>query len=216
MNYDFLVKEEPETGAIGAKALFMEGAEPRSGFVCAHDIMEHFQREPLNTDSELLALGAMFYIRGEGGYFNRKPLINNSPGYQVSGDLSFLYENSSIWGEVSDPGITKPVKPHIEEWIDESFSEFSSEHRPRSVWFSRVRGWLRRGYLRALKRYGNMSPFYLSETFCQLEKSIEEALSDAELGDMIRIQYVRKTGSVRSDLLRIWDKEHINYEPWED
>lgn len=221
MNYDFKIAEHEETGHIGLQALFMEGAEPRDGHGCAHDIMEHFRGLELNSNTELMAIGAMLHVRGEGGFF-RSNMFNNCPGYIIYGDIVSLKSESYKWGEITSPGRTTRINDEeIEYWIEKGINKAAQELRDNwethvsSEWRSNVRGWLRKGYRKAYKRYPQ-NPFTLTHIFKRMTEKIDHAFKHAENHAIVRVSFVIKTGECTVRNINIWESDHPDYEPMYD
>lgn len=222
MHYDFKLTEHEEHGYTGLQALFMDGAEPAAGFTCAHDIMEHFSGLDLDSDSEALALGAMLYVRGMAGYFQRG-LYPKSPGYAMSGDVARLFTDAWQWGEITDPGRTCRLDDEeAEAWIEEAIRlaereiRDDYEQRPHSQWGSWVRGWLRKGFRKARKRY-SLDPATLCHTFDRMSEALDNAAKNMDEWDIVRVSFVRKTCELSVRVIPIYDPEHPDYEPdqWE-
>jgi hypothetical protein len=217
MDFDFQMAENEDTGFLGLQAMFMKGAEPAEGFTCAHDIMEHFQGIALDSDSEAMALGAMLYIRGHGGYFNRRPGFR-SVGYLMSSDVARLF---------TDPGVTQTIEEEAEAWIEEAIRlglrEIEDERyddtdpRPHSEWGKWVRGWLRKGYRKARKRY-TLDPMTLCDTFERMTEGLDNARRYMEEGDIVRVSFVQKTCKLSVRTINRWEPEHPDYDPdmWEE
>ncbi len=233
MNYDFAIAEHEEHGFRGLQALFMPGAEPASGLTAAHDIMEHFRGVDLDSDGEAMALGAMIYTRGKAGYWQRNQTPYNSPGRVMAGDVARLWQERGQWGDITDPGRTTRIDDEeVEYWIEQAivharkeirddfcggFDEDWSAHNPPSQWGNWVRGWLRKGYRRAMKRY-TLSSFTLADTFRRMEASLDEALKHADEGAIVRVSFVLKTCETHVYTLNYWEPGHPDYDPdqWKD
>jgi len=219
MHYDFVIEKHEEHGTIGLKALFLLGAQPAQGFTCAHDIMEHFPGT-LDSDSEAMALGAMLYVRGEGGFFDLSRL---SIAQNISGDISSLDTEAHMWGDITNPGKTiKLQSDEAEAWIEESIKlaieeiiEEYGQEPPHKEWGAWVRGWLRKGYRKASRRY-QADSCSLTHAFMLMTAHLDEGLKRAEQSDIVRLSFVSKTLDMNVTIISPWDIEHPDYEPIDD
>lgn len=213
--YDFVYKEHEDHGFWGLAAKFMEGAEPGVGMTCAHDIVEHFPTVPLDNEGELLALGALLYGRGQGGYF--KDLFS-SVGTMMGGDLLRAWQGRDTWGDVTDPGPTRPLEEHVEEWLQEAVVScrqeviWDCEEIPDS-WFEHAKGWLRKGFRKAAQRYAAHSSYQVSWMFKTLGHDLEQARLGLDEHSMaiVRVRYQISTLTAKVQVIETWEPEHPNY-----
>lgn len=210
MNYDFKLATHEEWGIKGLKAQFLSGAEPVPGYTCAHDIMEHFSGLDLDSNSEAMALGAMLYIRGKGGYYR-------NPGYVMSSDIARLFTDAWQWGDITDPGRTHRLDDEqVEDWIEEAIRLAKREiyegyeRYPHSSWGMWVRGWLRKGFRKARKRYSYRPPM-LSYTFCCISDELDGAMANMNERDIVRVSFVFKTCEYSVHVIPIYDPRHPDY-----
>ena len=219
MHYDFKMAEHEEHGFTGLQALFMEGAEPVAGLTAAHDIMEHFPCS-LDSDGEALALGAALYIRGKGGFW-RGNMMGYSPGQIIGSDVVRLYSESWKWGSITDPGETRALDEETEEWLDSAISwglkelRDEMEQSPPRFWAGWVRGWLRKGFRKARKRYDRDS-YTLSDTFEKMTKDLDQAIKYADTYDIVRVDFVRKTCQFDVRVISLYEPDHPDYVDFED
>lgn len=223
MHFDFRHEENPDTGYEGLVPVWVRNAEPGSPMTSAHDIMEHFPGE-INTDNELLALGAMLFIRGEGGYWHYLPHLRiQCPGHHLSGDLHNMWEERYKWGDLTDPGRTTRLESEQAEfWIEEAIRRTRKSltwnpniEAPSREWYRWVQGWLRKGYRKAAKRYQNLSSYELTDIFWQMEKEIERSQKMMDIGFILRVSFVRKTGEFSVRTVAPWEPEHPDHNPYD-
>ena len=75
MKYTIEIVENERYGDIGARLSDMEVSEPSTGIAIAHDILEHNIHGNWNEcQEELMAFGAIMYVRGESYFYERYPL----------------------------------------------------------------------------------------------------------------------------------------------
>jgi len=209
MKYLFDVMENEDHGEKGLRLQSLTSCDPHGPLTATHDLFEHFHEE-LDTDREALALGAMLYTRGEGNYFMFQV------GMTVSSDFAHLLEWADTWGELTDPGVTRPLKDHVEAWITSGLVEAMNELKEQeldipTMWPHWVRGWVRKGYREAKQRY-SLPPVLISESFRRVRKDIEECFKHADIGSILEVHFVRKTLEHRVRLIEIWDEDHPDYE----
>lgn len=169
-------------------------AEPFGAMAAAHDMLEHFPRDTGRLEEELQAFGAMRYVRGNGWDWADSA---SSDFVQLSYWLCFT-ENRS---EIDEPPPTEPCE------YDADFVECirkarrlvrneCSDGEPMHLWINtRIIGWLRRGYARAVRRYKGK---YMANMFHRLQNSIDFAFKYAEEGDLVRARCNYLTGEVHA------------------
>lgn len=213
MIYNYIVESHPEFGTQGMRPLFLPGTDPAMPLQATHDLLEHFI-EPVNSHTELQALGAMLYIRGNGGYFK-----NFSIERALAADLHFVTTHQSVYGKISNPGVTRPLEDYVESWITKAMPPLYKELKDNddSIELDKnyphwLRGWIRIGYRRANKRY-TLDPFIVSCQFEQIERDLDEKFKKGwlENGDLIRINLVRSTMNYTITVINWYDPEHPNY-----
>jgi hypothetical protein len=213
MKYLYDVIHNEEYGHLGLKIECIPNAEAHGVLTAIHDLFEHFPGMS-DTDGEAMALGAMLYCRGEGGFFDR------SIPDTISGDLANLFIQSCEWGELTDPGRTMPIPDQVESWITSALVRAMRElrdedHSFHSEWPHWVKGWLRKGYRKARARY-TLDSLTISHVFRQMMGDMEKVFNQAEERDFIEVNFVRKTLEYNIRLIHQWDEDHPSYEPWEE
>ncbi len=182
---------------VGAPSTYV----PLWGMGVAHDLLEHRRNDTGTVEEELLAFGAALYVRGEGGYWNRKAsglCPGTHVGEEIGRDLGLKY--GGIENGIDDPGRTTRLDGHVEEWIEtavrearkairedcedcEDCKDTSSQDAGRwghvvELFLRRVVGWLRRGYRLAARRYYGISPYRLATMFAEIEQKADKLLRD--------------------------------------
>lgn len=160
----FQMDEDDRTGEVALRPLFIEGADPANGAGCAHDILEHMVDTEGGAEGECMALGAMFWGRGEAGMLNRG--FTRRPDYELfAGDVMFILEN--IYNErnnetMRSPGRTLKLRDYdrVEEtftrgarqgWEDfvNSMEPYGSFLDNKEEYIESMIGWARKGFRRA-------------------------------------------------------------------
>lgn len=186
--YTFVRRHNEEYGTDG---WLLKGApisyDPIGGMGVAHDILEHRLNDTGSVEDELLALGASFYVRGRGGYWNDTP---KSPGFHVSSvisfDLGMKYEGVQL---LSPPGKSRPLDNNdyddVNCWISEALLSAARDLKEQEVrdkdtrqFVSYAEGWLRQGFRRAQRRYREICPESLTYMFKKIEQTADRLLED--------------------------------------
>lgn len=206
MNYDYIIEDHPDFDSKGMRPLFLMNGEPAQALQATHDLLEHFL-EPITSNAELKALGAMLYVRG-----NIPNIISG-----LASDFGTVLSYQDSFDPVSDPGPTRPVEDGIESCLTQAIAKFYQdysyelEENPQDKNYPHwLRGWVRIGYRQARKRY-KLEPKILSYHFDKIQGEFEKQLKWAELGDIIRINLVRSTMDYKIYLISQYDPEHPNY-----
>lgn len=175
---------------VGAPSTYF----PIGGMGVAHDLLEHRRNDNGTIRDELLAFGAMLYVRGDGGYWARsgsrvKP--GENLGGEMANDLGIKYEG--IERGIPDPKRTLRLDDYVEEWIDEALNSARREVKEHlnsykddepftmkqvEEFLSRSRGWLRKGYRAAQRRYRGIDVCLLSHLFAEIEKKADQLLTE--------------------------------------
>lgn len=193
--FELEVRMHEEYRALGLALVNRQWADPLEGMAVAHDILEHFPNDRGSTEEELMALGASILVRDEENYFCQKGKRNPNPGHQMSGDIAEQVNYAMQRGEtlcLRSPGRTVSCEDYIECYfttaIDEAMSESGDRNngrpdewlRPDNHW--KIRGWLRRGYRKACKRYKGICAAHLCAVFNEIEKRADNVLKYADEG----------------------------------
>lgn len=220
---DFVYGHDSEFGMDGWIPKDNPTFNASAGLGVAHDAMEHFDLKAGTLEEEILAFGSIFYIRVVGGYFHNYTRSALTPADQLSGDLS-RFAVDHFWrtnkGRVlSDPGI-RPR--HIDGWEDEleetavetiaqirsdlDDAEYREFRRANPDFKALLKRWIRRGYAMCAKKYQRVEPHRLSDTFADIERSVEE-IKYAEHGDELSVTIRIKNG---------WPQQKLEHRRLED
>ena len=192
--FELEIREHESYGTLGFQIKGRSWAEPGSAMTLAHDILEHFPNDRGSTEEEFMALGASLFVRNEGEYHAQKNAHNCDPGYQMSGDIEMqtdymMQRGESIW--IRSPGRTEACAMNIEGYISTALEFAMKESRSRSddgrpeEWLRpenhwKARGWMRRGYRKAQRRYKGIDRSHLCQVFLEIERHAERVLRFAE------------------------------------
>lgn len=194
--YTFTCEEHCEFGSNGWKIEGVQNADPLSGMGVAHDILEHYPGAgaDMSVDGELMALGASFYVRE---YTKNM----HSLGANAAADLPDIMRN--VWDgymRLGDPGRTVPIKAEYE--IDNALEAFRKEAECDVDIYSnfnneqalRIRGWMRKGYRLAAKRWKNCGS--MRSLFDEIEAEADKRLKHAELGERLTVSLHFRRGMI--------------------
>jgi hypothetical protein len=196
----FVTAVDEDSGIWGFQPIGIDGAEPAYGNGVAHDTLEHFVGTTGDgLADELMAFGAMWWIRVDNGFFLRQ--WNPDPIYQLKSDLGdFFNERGS--GYLPEPPVralhprhTKRSQFHeflrlmaagAEECINEhgydaNEDEIEGMRESLDAAFQRrCAGWMMEGYLRAPRRYRGIDSYTVMELFKRLGQKMERIYKDLE------------------------------------
>jgi hypothetical protein len=185
----FVCEEHQEFGENGWRLEKATNADPLGGMAVAHDCLEHPPNGDMGVEDELMALGASFYVR----YYTRNM---HSLGANVGGDLPDVLRHVQYEGmALGDPGRTQAID--CEEEIDDALesltkaAEYDDQLTVDKEILRRLRGWFRRGYRSAVKRYAGINRGCLRAAFDEIEEEADKALEYAELGDKFTVRLHR-------------------------
>lgn len=186
---------------VNAPTFFNAG----DGRLVAHDMLEHFHTTTCSWEDELLALGAMIYVRGEYGYFTAN---RHNPQWEVhlASDLlqvmGFVSNNRHLHDvKVRD---TNGVGEGIDHAMDIAYSTMMKEREYDEDAYDLVvikqqlpliRKWLIKGYNKAAARYRN-SFANTGMLFCEIEKGLSNPVYQIE-GSKTTVVVNLKRGTVK-------------------
>lgn len=151
----FEYREDPEFGSLG----WVPKGAPRAfnsgdGVLVAHDILEHRPNTSASWEDELMALGAMIFVRGEQGYFSRQYVSGWDRNMSV--DLARCFEFLN-WQDKKLKPLRTVTIDGIDDDIDSAIQMARKEADCKSTAYDRkaMKSWLRFGYRHAKRRYNN-------------------------------------------------------------
>lgn len=171
------------------------------GMGVAHDTMEHADLTSGSLEEEMMAFGAMLYIRGEGGYWWNA--YNPDPANQMSGDIAkfardVFWERGVVLGKPKRCLRLDDNEEDIQRIVDAAWKSLRSEFeydepdawrdfRQKNPEFKkRLAGWLRQGWWRCLRRYNKAKAYHLRDVFVAIEKRVD-AIRYAEHDEELHI-----------------------------
>jgi len=200
----FVPREHPEHGTWG----WLEVGSPDTYFPLeamgvAHDVLEHKLRPKQGIEEELMAFGAMLFIRYDGGYWVDRRGSASEWYYQVSTDLA---EMMVKYGDAVKPCRSRILSGELEfqrsMGIDHANREaFDMDYTFRGLKYEtreNLLGWIRKGYRWAVNRYGDA--FRVCCWFQQIQVLVArlDAESCYENGEMLVISIINSTVKVRT------------------
>lgn len=218
----FEVRENQEYGGLGFAPSWIPDSDPYAGMAVPHDILEHMPNEKFGAvEGEFMALGAMYLIRGETGWFNRKDLYKNN---ETAIALNMSSDIPDIMYRVLDGTQTfkRPSKTNrLDDYIEDDFKQIIKfgmreiayredyEHTTRNI-IGKLKsmnveesmlGWMRKGYRSAVKRYKGYHAFDLSYLFTDIMEKVEKIHKYAEEYQIltVRIDLDRMNNTVSLD-----------------
>lgn len=212
MRYHFIAAEHEEYGGIGWSPVWVRDADPcLSGMTVAHDILEHFPSAGADVIGELQAIGAMFYIRGVGGYWHQINHMRPDPGYHASADIPDIFRHvvdESMPFECPKGG-RRRLSEEIEDWIGDGLAD---TEEIRDIDFpiewesfkSHAARWIRIGYRRAVRRYRGIDPYSISTLFLKIQKGIDSTLREEVWPGM----ELTVSLDIQNQTVRIWTNDY--------
>ena len=200
----FVCEEHQEYGSLGWREIGKCYFQPLAGMAVAHDCLEHFPDDGSAIEHEIQALGASLHVRGphpSNGY-------RASPWWEnVQMDLFtvfnlYAFQNTpfhkppltrKIPNEEGEYQISK-LLASLPGFLQENGYESDDEEGRQllQTFVSYLRGWLRIGYRRAVKRYRKESP-YLQPLFYTIQRRADESLKHAEVGEQFVVSVNMRT-----------------------
>jgi len=211
---EFIWGEDKEYGSDGWIPKAMPTFNAMRGLGVAHDVMEHSEITAGTLEEEVMAFGAMIYVRMDGGYFHYKPTMYHRPSEIMPSDLA-QFTQERFWNK-SKVLADMPWRPrHIDGWEEELVEvvnktmkalreEFFSAEQMLDFRIANPRfkelllRWMRKGYWRARKRYRRTASYNLSHTFHEIEQVVDRYSNGAEIGDLLTVS-VSVAASGRTD-----------------
>jgi hypothetical protein len=190
----FIHEYSDKYGSWGWRPAWMPNFDPLQGMGIAHDILEHFPGDDGSVEGELMAHGAMLFVRGE-GYFNQDRFNYQSDALEtIAGDVPDLLYDELFWAgrtlgtpprhivEEEDEERLRTITHHAMSEARMSIGWRAGDHKDDLTAFlnkemdERVLGWLRRGFVRAQHRYRRISKDSVLHVFKVIEQAADEYL----------------------------------------
>lgn len=206
----FTWEAREDYGYNGFVPCWIKNAEPVTSFGLAHDVLEHCRgpREDGSLSAELMAFGAMFYIRGETGWFSRHT-VDKAMGSGWTDIHAYVTDGKAEWypptpvppleNSFADKTLWKIAEYGRECLIREAMhSDWSSRYQSTSQMRSKPHvadcvNFMRMGYRHAKHFYRGIDQDDLHNTFQNLTNAanaLEKQMSDASdgLGQRVRFE----------------------------
>lgn len=184
--FEFECREHKEYGENGWAPTWSNNADPLGGMAVAHDCLEHFPGGDQGVEDELLALGAMVRVREYSDNMH-------SLGKNIGSDLREVLSHHINEGmPLRNPGRTYPTDVE-HEWDDaiqtltkesEDDPDLDSFLKDHPEILGYIRGWLRKGFRRATKRWEGV---YTRGLFKAIEDRATKELTRASEGDKLKV-----------------------------
>ena len=190
---------------VGAPACYNSG----TGMLVAHDVLEHFKPTTYSKDSwedELLALGAMVYVRGEQGYFHS--MYHPDWKKHLESDISMVLEFVSTTRKLK-PCRSRDVYSTREDMYDVVFNAWKyldTEYIVPTDQLNLITHYLVKGYNLANRRYHDAG-YVICDMFLQIEEEVNSLSKYAETGDLLKINVNIKRKEVHFKHIPYWEIE---------
>lgn len=206
--FKFIWAQDEDTGIEGWRLASQPHFTPVQGMGLAHDVLEHF-RHADEFASECMAFGVIVWGRAIGGYWDgtfsnkRRPMSPEEVGAMLGEELARISLDNRY--DVPTRRAVKPVMEEAEEFIAPMHAAYIAEllqdsdnpdedrpHHERAA--TMALHWVRAGYLKAERAYGELGHF----NFCNLFANVEYAVNEIRGGEfgqglMVTIE-IRKDG----------------------
>jgi len=210
----FTIEEHEEYGTLGFRPVDMPHADPLQGMAAVHDVLEHFPNDDGGIEAELMALGAMFRVRGEEFFHATCHHTNTDPSEHCAADFREFRMHYECEGfSLIAPGGQEGMKPvddeHVEEWINRAVRIANRNERDEGdgdFWIDekahRAKRWLRIGYARACDRFEGTSTAELALLFERAMNQLDRILHVADerkIGGELILSFNLDTRTFRVD-----------------
>lgn len=214
---DFVYGEDPEYGGDGWIPKKMPKFNASQGLGVAHDAMEHFDVTAGTLEEEILAFGAMLYMRVETGWFYQQGNYHRA-GTILGGDLANFLRERWYQGEMLRSVKGRPR--HLDECMEDELDTIIDETRRQlrgelddadwrqfqrdtiDVW-NRLRRWMRQGYWQCKCRYRGASNHDLAYAFTEIRDAVDK-IKFAEQGEELHVRLsINRNGRVLPTVKRV-------------
>lgn len=170
----------------------------------AHDCIEHFKPTLGGLSDEMMAFGAMLYIRVESGWFYQKR-FGQGAVENMGSDIGVFLENHESDPEsyrLVDPGVTRPLDDDMEAEIAAIMAKGVKNANENRNWEAEegekpqfaldyktewMTGWMRRGYRKTIKRFHGNSPCELSDLFDRIAAGVHASHTTGDEGEELHV-----------------------------
>lgn len=216
--FRFKYKEDQDYGGMGWIPTWMKGANTVTGRGAAHDILEHHPTMPLGAECEFHALGALFWGRGETGWFSQYTMfpVNEVIARDHISILQRVAEgeetllkpprtrklSEDLYGDADEAlheMIRKGIQMSKKEWED--MTEYKMPIPNDAA--DRILGWMRMGYRYAARRFGSNHQWEMSHLFELISREVDKIEKREELwpDDELVVSTNFKKFTARVDLI---------------
>lgn len=205
--------------------------EPVAANIVAHDILEHIENDSGTPEEEAMALGAVIYIRGLGGYwrnFNHQMMCGDcrklKAGHYDQGpahikcDLVYFIESGILPRKMEREPLTSnheefaTIVSLIELTINKSNADIVKANSESEEIVDNAdlnladnfREWMIEGAARCIARYENCDSFMLCSTFEQITNRLKNF--KPEEGDIIELEIYPERAVVEVKYISIYDQ----------
>lgn len=206
---DFLYETSDENGLTGLKPLWFPNADPTFGDGVAHDTLEHFKSETSILEGESEAIGSFVLLRllnparaDTRSVGNKEQALCNDVREMLrgAGAESFALPRAIATRPLADRKADSIIVEGVRlafrgESAQESLMEeadISAERAQELLTEQAEAGfiaWIRRGYRRALKRYGDTDYYTVgSDLFDAIAKRVDKVLASGHLWSGARVR----------------------------
>jgi len=194
----FVRQHHEEYGFDGWRPQWIPHFDPSEGPGVAHDTLEHVLHDAGTVETEFMAMGAIAWLRGTGGWFHQHRPHASDLAYQMSGD--FLQQAEYLDGEdrkMKTAPKTRPLDDYMEDVLSDCVRKgmaiVRSEHSDRPFIRDAIDpvsalSYMRTGYRRTARRYAGSDPCEMAHIFDEVAKGAEHHGKYAELGDVLVVR----------------------------
>ena len=206
---EFIYKED-EHGNVGWIPEWLPNATSGDGRTVAHDVLEHMPNSTNRNSSEdeLVAMGAVYYIRGETGllYSPYRDITET-----IASDIYFILSDSANNGErIRSPGFKYKLSDYS---VDDTFKQATREGIKSfkenyeddidildENTYTYILNWMRIGYRQAINRYKNTDQGTIGYIFNQIQREVDKCKYINEY-DKMRVTVNVKKANVKVTIL---------------
>jgi hypothetical protein len=206
----FTCREHQEFGFTGWRPDWVPHFDPSEGLGVAHDTLEHQAHDKGTVETELMAFGAVVWIRELGGWFQQHTPYMPDVAHQMSGD--FLQQAEYLDGECRRLRAAPTTRPLADEHAEDAIqrcvqkgmemirSERPDENLDRLIDPTHAASYMRMGFRRAEHRYGRAGHYDMAYLFSGIRERADKLLKCAEIGDQLIVRVDVPNLKVHADI----------------